>query len=798
MDAEIIQAKLVKEGLECEITLVETREDFVSAIEQGGFNIILADYSLPSFNGLSALMIAKEQCPDVPFILVSGAVGEEQAVEILKKGATDYVLKTHLKRLVPAVNRALKESLEKAATKRAEEALREGEERYRNLFENAHDMIQSVSLDGHFNFVNPAWLKTMGYTMEELQKLTLFNILHPSCISHCKDLFHQLMSGESIDDLATTFVSKEGRRVEIEGSVIPRLMDGKVVASHAILRDITERKLIDKEMKKLSTAVEQSTDWILITDRKGNIEYVNKAVEQITGYKREEILGQNPRILKSGKHDEKFYKEMWDTILSGHSYIGILTNRKKNGELFNVYHTITPLNDDKGNITHFVATSKDITQQKLMEERINYLAYYDTLTELPNRTLFIDRLNQSIARVDYEKRLVGVLVINLDRFKLINDTFGPNVGDDVLKEIAKRLSISVREGDTIARLGSDEFGITLAAVAHSEDIILIVEKLMKTISQTIKAGEEEMVITPSIGISIYPNDGKDVQTLIQNADIALSNAKEQGGNNYQFYTQGMNKKASELILMKRQLSNALHNDEFILHYQPYWDINTKKITGMEALIRLKSKDGGLIPPGKFIPVLEETKMIIEVGEWILRTAVRQVREWQNNGHPVVPVSVNLSLIQFRQKDLAEMVKKIIEEFGLNTSLLTLEITESAFMQDIDFTRSVLETLKGIGCSISIDDFGTGYSSLAYLKRFPVDNLKIDISFIREIATDPDTASIVTAIIGMAHALNIKTIAEGVETEEQWTILRLLRCDMIQGFYLSKPLPAEDIEKLLIH
>jgi diguanylate cyclase (GGDEF)-like protein len=489
---------------------------------------------------------------------------------------------------------------------------------------------------------------------------------------------------------------------------------------------------------------------------------------------------------------------MWDTILSGRSYIGILTNRKKNGELFNVYHTITPLNDDKGNITHFVATSKDITQQKLMEERINYLAYYDTLTELPNRTLFIDRLNQSIARVDYEKRLVGVLVINLDRFKLINDTFGPNVGDDVLKEIAKRLSISVREGDTIARLGSDEFGITLAAVAHSEDIILIVEKLMKTISQTIKAGEEEMVITPSIGISIYPNDGKDVQTLIQNADIALSNAKEQGGNNYQFYTEGMNKKASELILMERQLSNALNNDEFILHYQPYWDINTKKITGMEALIRLKSKDGGLIPPGKFIPVLEETKMIIEVGEWILRTAVRQVKEWQNNRHPVVPVSVNLSLIQFRQKDLAEMVKKIIEEFGLNTSLLTLEITESAFMQDIEFTKSVLETLKGIGCSISIDDFGTGYSSLAYLKRFPIDNLKIDISFIREIATDPDTASIVTAIIGMAHTLNMKTIAEGVETEDQWTILRLLRCDMIQGFYLSKPLPAEDIEKLLIH
>jgi diguanylate cyclase (GGDEF)-like protein/PAS domain S-box-containing protein len=679
--------------------------------------------------------------------------------------------------------------------RRTEEKIRESEDRYRNLFENANDMIQSVLPDGHFDFVNPLWLKTMGYTMDDLQKLTIFDILYPSCMSYCKELFLKVMSGESIYGLETTFVTKDGRRVDIEGSVNPRLIDGKVVASHAIFRDVTERKRAAEEMKKLSTAVEQSSDWILITDREGNVEYVNKAVEQITGYKKEEIIGQNPRILKSGKHDEKFYKKMWDTILSGRSYVGIITNRKKNGELFDIYHTITPLKDDKGNITHFVATSKDITQQKLMEEKINYLAYYDTLTELPNRTLFTDRLNQSIARIDYDKRLVGVLVINLDRFKLINDTFGPKIGDDVLKEIAKRLSVSVREGDTVARLGSDEFGITLAAIAHSEDIILIVEKLMKIISQAIKANEEEILITPGIGISVYPNDGRDVQTLIQNADIALSNAKEQGGNNYQFYTQGMNKKASELILMERQLFNALNNDEFVLQYQPYWDINTKKIAGMEALVRWQSSDKGLVPPGKFIPVLEETKMIIEVGEWILRTAVRQVREWQNKGHPVVPISVNLSLIQFRQKDLAEMVKKVMEEFGLNTSLLTLEITESAFMQDIDFTKSVLKTLKEIGCSISIDDFGTGYSSLSYLKRFPVDNLKIDISFIREIATDPDTASIVTAIIGMAHTLNIKTIAEGVETEEQWKILRLLRCDVIQGYYLSKPLPAEEIERI---
>ncbi len=683
----------------------------------------------------------------------------------------------------------------KTESEKVEELLKESEDRYRNLFDNTNDMIQSVGLDGHFIFVNKAWLRTMGYTWDELQKLTLFDILHPDEIAHCMGDFQSVTSGECLNNLQTRFIAKDSRTIYVEGNAFPRIVNEKVVATQGIFRDITERIKAEEIMKKLSTAVEKSSDWILITDREGNIEYVNKAFEQMTGYTQEEVIGKNPKILKSGKHDEKVYKEMWDTILSGHTYYGMLINRKKNGELFTIYHTITPLVDDKGNITHFVATSKDITQQQIMEERLNYLAYYDPLTELPNRTLFLDRLNQSIARIEYTKKIVGVLSIDLYRFTLINDAFGSKVGDIVLKTVAERLVSSVREGDTVARLGSDEFGIVLADVANNEDIIFIVEKIMKTISQPIKADGEEIVITPSIGISINSKDIKDSQTLIQNADIALTRAKEQGGNNYQFYTPEMNVRASELIVMERQLITALKNDEFILHYQPYWDINTKKMVGMEALVRWQSKDKGLIPPGKFIPILEETKMIIEVGEWILRTALRRVKEWQDKGYAVVPVSVNLSLIQFRQKDLAEMVRKVIGEISFNTSFLTLEITESAFMQDIEFTSSVLKKFKDIGCSISIDDFGTGYSSLSYLKRFPVDNLKIDISFIRDLTTDPDTASIVSAIIAMAHSLNIKTIAEGVETEEQWKFLRLLKCDVIQGFYLSKPLPSEEVEKI---
>lgn len=452
---------------------------------------------------------------------------------------------------------------------------------------------------------------------------------------------------------------------------------------------------------------------------------------------------------------------------------------------------------EKDFLTAIANTLAGILIRRQAEERIEYLAYYDALTGLPNRSLFFDRFKQGIARAEYTSKIGAVLITNINRFKSINDTYGYEFGDRVLKEVAERLSTSVRKGDIVARIGNDEFMIALIDVVNADDVIMVWEKIMKDISYPFKVKGDEITLTFSTGIAVYPHDGKNADELSKSADLALAKARKEGRKNYQFYTEDMNIKASEFILMEKKIIMAITDEEFVLYYQPYWDINTKKIVGMEALVRWQSKDMGLVSPGKFIPVLEDTGMIIEVGEWILRTALRQIKEWQDKGYPVVPISVNLSLIQFRQKEMIEMVKKAIKEFGFHPSLLTLEITESAFMKDVEYTNSVIKAIKNIGISISIDDFGTGYSSLAYLKRFPIDNLKIDISFIREISTDPDTASIVTAIIAMAHTLNLKTIAEGIETEEQWKFLRLLRCDMGQGYYISKPLPAEDAVKFLI-
>jgi diguanylate cyclase (GGDEF)-like protein/PAS domain S-box-containing protein len=569
--------------------------------------------------------------------------------------------------------------------------------------------------------------------------------------------------------------------------------NGNIRGFSKVTRDISDRRRSEESMKKLSMSVEQATDLIVLTDPEGNIEYINKAVEDITGYVRGELIGKNKDLWRAGEYDAKFYKDMKETLLLGKPFQAIFTNRKKDGELFYVFEVVTPLKDPHGAITHFVSTGRDITQQRSMEERLNNLSYYDALTGLPNRTLFIDRLTQGIARARYGKKIIVVLIVDIDRFKFINDGYGLPVGDRVLKTITESLSRSVREGDTVARLGGDDFGILLFDVAETDDIILVIKKIMENVSLPLKIRGEEIVLTASLGVAVYPYDGESPNDLMKSADMALSKARQQGRNNYQFYTRDMNIKAMEFVSIDKRLFNSYKNREFMLYYQPYWDCNTQKLMGMEALIRWNSATEGIISPDKFIPVLEDTGMIIEVGDWITNSVCMQVRDWQARGYTMVPVSVNLSSVQFRKKDLGESIMAAVKLAGIDPKLLTMEITESTFMQNVEFASSVFKKLKDQGIAISLDDFGTGYSSLSYLKKFPFDNLKIDISFIRDLTLESDASAIVSAIIAMARSLNLKTIAEGVETEELWKILRLLKCDMVQGNYFSPALPPQGVE-----
>jgi diguanylate cyclase (GGDEF)-like protein len=437
--------------------------------------------------------------------------------------------------------------------------------------------------------------------------------------------------------------------------------------------------------------------------------------------------------------------------------------------------------------------------EKLLQERtaeVDRLAYYDTLTSLPNRTLFEDRLTQAVSLAQRADTRVAVLFISVDQLKKVNDTLGHRAGDQLMQQVAVRLRGCVTESDTVARFGGDQFVLMLPEIERTKDAVDVIVSIQEALNPSFRLGRQELFATASVGISFFPDDGKETSSLVKNAGAALYRAKKSGGNEYRFYTADMHARASKRFELETSLRHAIDNHEFLLHYQPRVAIDSLEIVGVEALVRWQHPRLGLVPPGDFIPLAEETGLILPIGEWVLREACRQNREWQNRGFAPMRVGVNISARQFQQQHLAETVMRILEEVELGPQFLELELTESSIMSNAEATIVVLNKLQTKGVGISVDDFGTGFSSLSYLKRLPIDSLKVDQSFVRELATDPDDAALVMAIINLGHTLRLRVVAEGVETQEQLRFLRLLRCDEIQGYLISKPLPVEGIETLL--
>ncbi len=560
----------------------------------------------------------------------------------------------------------------------------------------------------------------------------------------------------------------------------------------AALRLQRERARTEQERRKLSSAIEQTADIVMITDRDGVVEYVNPEFERVTGYSRDEVVGRTPAILTSGRHDHAFYQRMWDTLLAGEVFRETFVNQRKDGGLYHEEKTITPIRDESGRITHFVSTGRDITDTIKNQERVYYLAYHDVLTGLPNRTLFRDRLEQAVRKAERSGEQVALLFIDLDRFKHVNDSLGHQAGDELLCQVAERITRCIRQGDTVARLGGDEFTVIAEGLEDPDKAAVIAENLIQAVTEPVTLRGQQVYVSASIGIALYPTDANNVDGLLRAADTAMYRAKEEGRNNYQFHTPDMTAKAFERVLMESALRHALERDEFHLCYQPRVDLKAGRVVCLETLLRWRHPQKGLIMPAQFIPVLEETGLIVPITEWIVHRVCDQIEAWEHEGAPLCRISINLSAVHFRSQRLLNFAREILDERAIDPALLELEITESMLMEDTEASAAALASLREMGLHVTVDDFGTGFSSLAYLKRLPLSCLKIDRSFVRDLPEDTDDRAIVEAIVSLAHSLGLKVTAEGVENSAQLRLLQELGCDEIQGTLFSPPMEADAV------
>jgi diguanylate cyclase (GGDEF)-like protein/PAS domain S-box-containing protein len=587
---------------------------------------------------------------------------------------------------------------------------------------------------------------------------------------------------------------KNGEEFDVEFSVGRWREEGRNFFSVAA-RDISKRKQQEEKLRHLSQAVEQSPVDVVITDAQGVIQYVNPRFCQVTGYASKDVIGQKPSLLKSGRTPDALYDALWATITAGNEWRGELLNRKKDGTLFWQHAIISPIRDNKGEITHFISVKEDISIRKEYEERLVRQANYDALTGLPNRVLAMDRLRQAIAQAQRYGRRVALMLLDLDDFKKVNDTLGHAAGDLLLKEASMRLVDCLREGDTVARLGGDEFVLLLPDLTDTTSAEVVAEKILSVCNQPFDVGGHEVYIAGSIGIAIFPNDERDPMLLMRNADAAMYRAKREGKGIFRYFTPEMNARAIEHMRMEAQLRHAIERDELKVHYQPLVDNASGRLVGAEALLRWSNPVLGDVSPENFIPLAEETGLILPIGAWVLRTACREAATWQRPGHEVF-VAVNISGKQFQKRTLVDTVRSSLEESGLPPGCLELELTESVLLEHTQETLSIIQELETLGVGFAIDDFGTGFSSISYLRRFPFDTLKIDRSFIKDLSENEGDAELVKSIIAMANSMRLQVVGEGVETHGQREFLRMSGCHFAQGWLYSRPIPGDEFQTLI--
>ncbi|MDO8925730.1 MAG: EAL domain-containing protein [Sideroxyarcus sp.] len=674
----------------------------------------------------------------------------------------------------------------------AERDVRKNREILLAIMNNSTSIIALKDLAGRYEFVNAEFEKFFGLKSEDLLGKTDAQVLSRKIADDFRakelDVVRLRTSLEFEDHL----VFSNGQERFLHSIRFPLLTeDGVVYSICTQSTDVTEHKRAEDQLRLAARVFDRSGEGIVVTDAHQRILTVNSAFTQVTGYEAEEAIGQTPKLLASGKQDASFYKSMWAHLETHGWWQGEVWNKRKSGEIYPEWLTINAVNDPEGNIINYVGIFSDISVVKESQRKVEFLATHDELTGLPNRALFLDRLRQAIAHSERSENTFAVLFIDLDNFKVINDSMGHAAGDDLLKEISSRLRDCVRGGDTVARFGGDEFALLIeeATVAEAE---MTAHRIADAMLRPHPIGRQNVYPGASIGICLYPNDGIDPETLLKNADSAMYQAKDGGKRGHHFFTDELKRVADERLKLETELRGAIERDELFLMYQPQLDIESGRLVGVEALVRWQHPVEGLIPPSKFIPLAEKTGIIDRLGEWVAATACRQMAAWVKQGHAIPRVSINVSPYQFRRSNIPAMMLRLLSQHGLDAHRVMLELTESALAEDTEQAQQVLQELKSLGIRLSIDDFGTGYSSLAYLRRLPIFELKIAQNFVTDIAHDADAQAIAKTILLMAQALGFSVVAEGIETEEQLAVLRNAGCDIGQGYLFAHPLRSEEL------
>jgi two-component system CheB/CheR fusion protein len=673
-----------------------------------------------------------------------------------------------------------------------EREIRESRQRLMAIMSNSTTIITLKDLTGRYEFVNAQFEKVFGRNSNDVVGKT----------------DAQIFSGKMSESLRARDLDVARQAIAVESEDVINLADGEhhlmsvrfplfdadeVVQSICTQSiDITPRKHAEEQLRLAARVFDRAGEGIVVTDTSQHILTVNDAFTKVTGYTAAEVIGKTPTILNSGRHDKEFYKKMWDTLQDQGWWQGEIWNKRKNGELYPEWLTVNTVHDNEGKVINYVGIFSDITAVKESQRRIEFLATHDELTSLPNRGLFLDRVHQIVMRARrQEETRAAVFFVDLDNFKVINDSLGHQAGDDMLKEVALRLRDCVRGADTVARFGGDEFALLLEG-ANAAEAEITAGRIATALATPVSMSGQAIHISASIGISLFPEDGDDADTLLKHADGAMYKAKDVGKCTHYFFTNDLKKSADERLQLENGLRQAIERDELFLMYQPQLALSDRKLVGVEALLRWRHPDLGLIPPDKFIPLAEKTGLIDAIGEWVADAACHQAAAWLQQGYLLPRVSINVSAEQFRRGDIPKSMRNLLEKYQLSPEQLVIELTETALMVDPEQAQKILRKLKDMGLQVSIDDFGTGYSSLAHLRRFSIDELKIDRDFVNEVASCQDDRAIARTILAMAESLNLSAVAEGIETQEQCDVLDELGCHTGQGFLFAEAISAEEL------